>query len=542
MLSKLITRCIFLILIASFYCSCQRQPTPLLIISIRGTSAYYLDSLLENGQFFSAYFTKFYKNAQKASYLEPIENALTAVADATTETGASPEVHGIWGNAMLDEQGNPTSGFELPLKIPSIWEWAHTKGKQIIRIGALRIHGQSDQSKGIRTLGQGTMLTPGEIFQLKIDTLSRQNHAGFLPLQNVASGHDSLKFYLPDYQGDSLFFAFLADTSADGKSDFQGIILDTDQNPANGYSRFVNFENWTPISFQTENGEHCRTALRIIKKSQDRIELYLRPIFKNSGYPSAFVQEINQSLGATPGWANWGFFQAGKLSEAIVLEEIDLERSFLLEVAAYCRRQIPCDALFLDYPLIDRVGHGFYHDASAGCNDQPSSAFLQAYQQMDRDISNLTQDRRWNYLIYSAHGFAAVCEMVSLPNLLGVNENINIIANKTSARIFFKKNTINQDSLLQDWNNRLRPWTDTVFVKNNYIVLMARPGMMFTQQAFENNTLTAPPLFRGEHGYLPRQLKDKGVLFYAGNEKLSLDQKVIPAEDIGKIILQLLSN
>ncbi len=314
-----------------------------IFINIRGASQVFVDSLLTNNTLSAnGAFSLLKAKGSAAKYVVPVENAVTAVNNATIETGVPPSKHGIIANNFLNNSlplSETQSGFVVPFAAETIWEAAARQNKKVIKIGTLQPDGSGyDKNHLIPTLAQSGPLSQS---QLIISSLSKSFtiiFSGLSLIKELRINRDGNRYLIDEVNN--------KETKLIAKAE-------------QGEWVILKLNNKSPVM-------NCR--LKILSQKDNELNIYISPVFKTYGYPANFINEIDTHVGYYFGGPDYSGFLEGRITKEILKEQIAMETDYLVQVALYCIKNKEVDLLMLDHPALDRYGHYFYHNAKGWDN------------------------------------------------------------------------------------------------------------------------------------------------------------------------------
>lgn len=512
----------------------------------------------------------------QADYVHPIEAPLTATSRASMVTGAPPEIHGIVEN-VFHSTNTPIhqamSGFvQTPFTTETLWESAERQGKQVIRLGTLFLTGSDTAQVGL-TLGAGQALSPQQLVSLTTHTEAswssdpnRFEHTRALQPLNTSDGIRFASSH-PHVQNQTLH-VLAVDTLYDGHETFQALYIDGDRDLQNGYYTKLSAGDWaTLILSQSPNLIGVQAKLLALAPDLTDIRLYLGPPQMSRGYPAAFVQDLEHTLGPWPGDPDYGAFAQGWIDEATWREQSLRQNQYILDAAHYAIETYPYDLLIVYQPMIDNTVHQFLltDPRQAGYNDDGGEKrkryaryIEESYQHIDAHLNTLIKHAgdQTHVLAVSNYGLAPAHTRFALNNVLAqagftvTNDNqaeVKAYTSSTNAHIYInlagrQPSGIVPQAMYTDYVNRMAttlrtlrdpitndPVLDQVITRSALhnvqmahtqragdVWVRARPGYTFTQVLSSTQPLTDRPFLPGDHGYAPDLRVSQGIFYAAG--------------------------
>ncbi|OSY87230.1 hypothetical protein WH52_12260 [Tenacibaculum holothuriorum] len=460
----------------------------------------------------------FKRNEKNITKLTPITNAVTISNIASFETGESPSEHGIVGHLYVKKENEKlslVSGFSQPFETETFWEKADLKGKKVLNIGSLTLHGKYITHKNVDALSQGTQIGKPIILELK--QISSNDNS----LVKYRNSNDEFK--IPELQNLVVY-----------KTKDSQLIFDNDYNFDNGFVKEATLGNW----FELDNNLKGKW----LNKSSDSIQIYVRPQYKNKGYPKEFIQSINENIGNPTGWPNIGYYTSKKIDSKTLLEEIYSELNHIMKVFTSTSQKKEYDLIMIDYPLMDRIGHSFLGLKKSSKEIQLE--YKNAFSQMDKDFNTIeafAKKNNYDLIITSGHGFSPIHTSIDINKFLtknSVNTNFNSkdweaigIPAKVSSHIYINDNLSienKQKTLkkIEDAFSYLK-YKDELVVDEIYrredlnkigldhknsgdLFVLLNPGYLFENNSNEK-TFWGVPKFRGDHGYSLKHKESYGI-------------------------------
>ncbi|MEP5612534.1 MAG: alkaline phosphatase family protein, partial [Cyclobacteriaceae bacterium] len=503
--------------------SCTSPTSPrkkVLIVHARGISYPDLIGYLRaNGS--SGYLNETQSNGTLKK-LRPITNAVTISNIASFETGLQPSNHGVIGhNFGVFKEGQLTTvnGFSKRYLHETFWEKADRNGLRVLNVGALAMHGKFAKHKNVDCLAQGSQMSQSK-FLILIPSSNLPDETGNVLYKSTGNQNtirltdklDPIRVYKKNLEATTL-------------------IIDTDLSTKNGIIGELTKGNWVEITTGNRNGLSESLRLKWTATHGDSLELYVRGSFVNRGYPSEFLRKIDTVVGPSKGWPNIPLYSNGHISEYVLIEEINAELDYVMDVFSVSAKDKNYDLIMLDYPLMDRYGHAFLQLKNSF--SQHEQYYQDAFDRMNRDFSELSQfaaENNYELVIASSHGFSPIHTSINMNKVLrdkGIvtdskDWQARAIPGKVSSHIYINPELGNSeqkaverkiisllDKLTLTENGEIV--TDKIYRKENLdeigllsehagdIFILLKPGYVFSSD--ETLPILSVPDFKGDHGY-----------------------------------------
>ncbi|MEO9801637.1 MAG: alkaline phosphatase family protein [Reichenbachiella sp.] len=455
----------------------------------------------------------------KLQKLEPITNAVTISNIASFETGVFPDQHGIVGHnfGRYENQSiTVRSGFETRFEQAAFWEKADKNGMRVLNVGALTLHGKYETHENVDCLAQGENRAEGRFVYLvpslvKKDSLINYTETGEESIGFLSSATQKFKVYKRPSERRTLY-------------------VESDSGVLNRIQK----SEWLEWVNKSSSGKEA-FRLKWTESQSDTITFYVRGSFVNRGYPSSFLAEVDQAVGASKGWPNIVGYAIGEITASTLIEEINDELDYVMDVFDYVANRETYDLIMVDYPLMDRYGHAFWNTIMS-TNELRDELEL-AYDRMNDDfdqIKEFADVNDYTLIIASGHGFSPIQKAVNLEHLLTQNEIITDveqigweakgIAGKVSSHIYINPQLTTNDKTdilakliavfenCTDPNSGM-PVVDQIYSKDELgkigmdhqnsgdLFVILKPGYIFKRNGKANDPLFSQPFFKGDHGY-----------------------------------------
>lgn len=326
------------------------------LISFDGVAGQRLEQLLADpGKLSAGGYRRIAARGFRAGRSVPPTPALTAVSHITIATGARPQATGVVSNTMLDRSkpfGATVSGFDAPIRAETLWEAARRQG---LRVGVIYFVGADGKAPG-RT-ADWALTWPGP--PLAKGKLHRLAAAAW-----QAAGGSAEKSFSPARRV-SLPFGTTAhgvtvtaiDGTDDGVVNYDHLLVE----PESGAASDVGVGEWFPVEVKAAQG---RTGAwcRVLSLAPDlsKVELYLGPLHRSTGYPAEFVREMDRALGFWPGYEDAATFGPESEHPELMIEQLDRMADFSTRAQLAAVGRGDWDLLLLYQSEVDSLSHEFW--------------------------------------------------------------------------------------------------------------------------------------------------------------------------------------
>lgn len=373
----------------------------------------------------------------------PVNPALTSVSHASIATGAFPSVTGIVAN-RFHLPGTPifqgVSGFDVPWGAEPLWQAFHHQGR---RVGVLTFPGCDGRSPS-RTADFGmvyvnTPSAPADAVTLAATQFATTTlPAGWTSYSPPRRATLSVKLAGAAGANLSTFTLTALDTTDDGLTDYDTLVVDDDADPANGTPARVHAGEWFPLRVRTPHpdggtrivGSWC--LLQTLSPDLSLVKLYRGAFFSTEAYPREFRERLEERAGFWPGPGDDRALERALAGgDGLQLSEFMEQTRRFSEFFNACARTTvasePFDLLMLYQPVVDEVEHvllvvGPRQKAySAPMAAAARDAVTQVYRIADHAVGELARSldlSRDALVVVSDHGMAPVWEYVQLNQLL----------------------------------------------------------------------------------------------------------------------------
>jgi len=489
--------------------------------------------------------------------LYPIVNAVTICNIASFETGLLPAEHGVIGHSFGKVENNsiiPVSGFSQRFSTETFWEKAEKNGKNVLNVGALILHGKYDKHRNVDCLAQGEEKNTGGFLQLITDQKTKNDS-----IVKYTNLNGNYQFQMHDGFSDSLFAYSLNN---------EILVFDNDYNKTNGFIGELKKGAWIEIGNKKDDGLKEPFRVKWIDTRNDTLDLYLRASYNNRGFPNEFVKRIDEKVGGSKGWPNIPLYSLNQISGNTLVEEINAELDYVMDVFFYANQLKEYELIMIDYPLMDRYGHAFLNLKDS--SQQIQKYYHDAFNRMDKDFARIAEFAKQNdyeLIVTSGHGFSPIHTSINIDKLLLEKEiNTNVQENtwvakglpgKVSAHIYINDQlgANKKESVLQEtekvFENLILPNSNKIMVDAIYrkdeldevgmnnkfagdLYVLLNPGFVFQNQSAETDKIFDTPIFKGDHGYSLKHKESFGILI--SNEQCNLCNST----DVAKMIVEKL--
>ncbi|MGH9862805.1 MAG: alkaline phosphatase family protein [Candidatus Acidiferrales bacterium] len=455
-------------LLACFLSAANSEPGPasadrprVVLVSLDGAADWLVDDLLARGVLPpDGALARLARRGVRAEALLPPAASLTAPSHLTLFTGAYPERHGIVSNTFLepgDPISRPSSGFSAPVYVETMWEAARRQGKRVYCVAAVGADASAPGRRCDLTLAYGRAVGPAGVVELEAAPAASPPPAnGSLEhlrrLKARASSSSPLLYSLYASQTVSLF-ASAVDTVRDGQERYDALLLDFNDNVADGFAARLTVGQWLAVYLPIPTAK-IGGWVKLLQMAPDAstARLYLGAPGQNQGDPADFATKLEERLGPWPGSPDSRNLDLGLIDESTWLEQAERLGRYLTDAALDTLPRGNWD-LFLAYlPVIDEVGHRFLlrdprqpdYDAESGARRARYARHVEwSYQFADRMLLRMMEAALpgTNFVVISDHGMAPVHTQVLINSLLR-KAGFHVTADeKTEVRAFTSGNT-----------------------------------------------------------------------------------------------------
>jgi predicted AlkP superfamily pyrophosphatase or phosphodiesterase len=541
-------KCLAIIWASVNFAFSQTSPGKAILINIRGASKVFVDKALKEQVLDNQSAFYFLNRNGFATVLEPVPNAVTAVNNATLETGVYPETHGIVGNSFgrfLNGKFENLSGFGTAFQTETIWEKAARQGKKVIRLGTLQVNGFDKNDFSIPTLPQVAPLSESQLISFSSATCEYKFKTNPTNFQCFSDANLTLSEFKKDLK-------FVAAG--------ENLIIDNDADESNGVIAKIKQGEWFPLELAKQDAATIGLHAKLLKLS-DEIKIYFGPAFRSNGFPRSFVETIEKNVGFTVGGPDFQGYQRGRIDLEILLEQAKRETEFMQKAALFCLKNLEFDLLLYDHPILDRYGH------YTGGRD--FAKMKNGYLATDKNLKEIlgAMDKNTSLAVVSGHGFSETHTSFSLRKMLeniGESSNVTAVGSKLLAHIYLNNRDLyesEKQKYLQSLKAKLLNFKDEksgakiidkvllpdemkrlkIFNQQNSgdLWICLKAGYTF-DGVISPNDLTGKPTFIGEHGYFDSSPEAKGLFYFYSPKKIKLSGKITDSVDVAPFVFELL--
>jgi predicted AlkP superfamily phosphohydrolase/phosphomutase len=373
----------------------------------------------------------------------PVNPALTSVSHASIASGAFPSVTGIVAN-RFHLAGTPivkgVSGFDAPWGAEPLWQAFRRQGK---RVGVLTFPGCDDTSPP-RTADFGMVYVntpsapPAAVTLAATQFVGTTLPPGWASFSAPRRAIVSVKLVGPGVPSGASFTLTALDTTDDGVTDYDTLVVDDDADLANGTLARVRTGEWFPLRVRGAHpdggtrtvGSWC--LLQTLSPDLSPVKLYRGAFFSTEAYPRAFRESLEERAGFWPGPGDERALErALSGQDGLQLVAFMQQTRRFSEFFNACARTAIAgetfDLLMLYQPVVDEVEHVLLvtdprHKAySQEFAAVARGAVTEAYRLADRAVGELARSldlSRDALVVVSDHGMAPVWETIHLNQLL----------------------------------------------------------------------------------------------------------------------------
>jgi predicted AlkP superfamily phosphohydrolase/phosphomutase len=373
----------------------------------------------------------------------PVDPPLTAVSHASIASGAFPSATGIVAN-VFHVPGTPitdaVSGFAAPWGADSLWQAFHRQGR---RVGVLNFPG-CDGTSPSRSADFGMLyVNRPDAPPAVVSIAGAQFEVAVLPpgWESYSPGRRttiSVRVAGAAPPTDATFTLTALDTSDDGATDYDTLVVDDDADLSNGTLARVHRGEWFPLKVRAAHpdggqrtvGSWC--LLQDLPPDLSAVRFYRGAFFSIEAYPRAFREHLEQRAGFWPGPGDdRALERAFRGQDGLSLPEFMAQTRRFSEFFSACERAAiegeTFDLLMLYHPEVDEVEHVLlvtdpkqtaYSRAFA---DTAREAVTEVYRMADRAVGEIARTldlSRDALVVVSDHGMARVWETVRVNQLL----------------------------------------------------------------------------------------------------------------------------
>lgn len=417
------------------------RSTPTIVISFDGAQPRVIERMIRSGKLPSnGGFAKLIREGTKTDGMTAVLPTVTATNHITLATGAYVERTNIPGNTFhLNDTPltATTSGFGAAIDAETLWEAAKRQGKKVITIAFAGADGRGDARRGDQTLGFGVRRGFSAV---KLMNASHFDSASAGAWDSSGQGCEFKKANIGTATANQVFFnpslgrvdvnVLVCDTIFDSQERYDAAFFDFDKNLGNGFIARMRQGDWAPFvlplmppadaAFPDFAGGVVGSWVKLLAfdPSLSAFNIYLGDVVHNVGFPKAFINEIDKSVGFWPAEPDFFNLEGGRIDEATYMEQLERLAIYLKDAMLYAMNKYDFDLLMGYQVQTDEAGHQFflvdprqqsYSDADkraryAGYIDE-------AYRIADsnlREIIDAAKLSKANIIAVSDHGMAVL--------------------------------------------------------------------------------------------------------------------------------------
>jgi predicted AlkP superfamily phosphohydrolase/phosphomutase len=545
------------------------------LITISGASDAMVDDLLARGVLPpDGGLARLARTGVRAERLIPVAAPETPVSFASLQTGAYPERHGIV-EFFFHEAGTPitetASPFNFAYQAETLVEAALRQGKNVVQLFSWPPREEKPGSGTLYSLTTPQPVSRSVIVELKLaaEVTSVVTGKGFEHIRPLQAKGDSPPAAFRFFDGGEVKVGvFAGDSVVDGREKYDRLLLDFDNDPANGWAAVVRYDDWAVLTLPSETGlvtAHVRALSAV--EDLSHVSLYLGMGIPTAGGPAAFVEAVKLEHGPVPGGSDRAVMELGILGEQIWWEQKDRSSDYTRDVALRALRNNDFDLLVVSFS-VDGAGHFFhlrhprqisYHDEEGEKRIRFAQYLERAFQDTDRYIRELMDAAPpgTNFVVVSDHGMASQHTLIRMDTLLeqagfhitdDASTELITFANGNSGNVYLnlagrEPQGVVSAELQEGYINRIiaacKTLSDPVTGESVFDVVLTRSEMADYHQAHPRNSgdvwvvakpgyvisqggeasasvLTPYDGFPGLHGHLGSHPEMQGAFFSAG--------------------------
>ena len=373
--------------------------------------------------------------------------SLTAASHISTLTGAPPRDHGIVSNnfhILSDPIEKATNGFSAKLdpKTKTIWEKVRAQEKKVGVIAYPALDNTDDRRSAdwsinfSKQAGASTVqtltathfepytstlpaslksFTPPKVASLILSDASISDSLTALPHHHLGPSDKKNKKNIEEKPPQYTFKVISIDTSDDKASNYDTLILDSDDDLANGYvGTITKTSPWIGIGFKDAKGTLKGSWCKLVQLTShlETIKLYTGPIYATQAFPDTFQKTIDEKLGFWPGPPDKNSLDLGLTEEDLFTQGVRFSE-YLKNVTILGAQTQAWDLILTYQPLLDELEHMFYmnnpqqKDFSPEKSKQYMDIIQRGYLEANKTIDELmTQFKNSHLVMVSDHGMA----------------------------------------------------------------------------------------------------------------------------------------
>ncbi|MEE9363714.1 MAG: alkaline phosphatase family protein [Cellulophaga sp.] len=432
----------------------QKKPqnSKVVLISIDGAADWILDDLLarnvlsENGAF-----STIRKKGTYAESMTPVNISATAVSHISLFTGVHPNVHGVVGNNILmpaEEIKSPraTSGFLAPIETETLWNAAMRQGKNVTNINAVGQDNTSPNRRGTKTFGYGKKLANSIISDFFL--VEKNKPIILTGFERVEKLDSRTATYFKLFKGGKVpVFCFIADSTFDGITNYDTVIVDLDEDIGNGFVGELKVNEWSEISFEVDGQKVSSWSyLMDLNSITAESKAYFGAIGYNPSSPNMFKEKMEDEVGIWPCEQDNKKLSKGLITEQMWFDQAERLAKYYQKLLLANINENNWDLLSGYFTLIDDVQHRFllkderqldYTMENGDRRKRYEGYVVWAYRTIDSLLSELIQvaPKDVNFVFVSDHGIAPIHSVVLINTLLEEN-GISVKGDTIEARAY----------------------------------------------------------------------------------------------------------
>jgi predicted AlkP superfamily phosphohydrolase/phosphomutase len=337
-------------------------PRRVLMVSFDGMGGLDLSRRMERGELSPDGFAKARRLGFSAERLVVVTPSLTAVSHASLSTGALPAASGIVGN-WFHEAGTPfgarSSGFDVPSRVPTLWEEAARQGKRVAALSwpgtsqtgprsstAVGLSWQEEKNKSVLwTAPAGP--PPDLLVALPLGTRS------FAPPKKLA---------IPTASDEPIPLVFAAvDGKDDGRAAYDEVVVLSRAGEVVAKARPG---EWFDVAETRASDGEDRDVLfarrgKLVALSPDlsKVTVYLTPATRNIAVPEDYRRTLDRRAGVWPVPPDLQFLQGSHPDTASFVEQASQLARHLVAAWDVARARGDWDLLLAYQPIVDEAEH-----------------------------------------------------------------------------------------------------------------------------------------------------------------------------------------
>lgn len=449
-----ILMCVSLLILSSVNCFGQQKPqnSKVVLISIDGAADWILDDLLaRNILAEKGAFSTIRGEGTYAESMIPVNVSATAVSHISLYTGVPPNVHGVVGNNILmpaEEIKSPraTSGFLAPIETETIWSAAIRQGKNVTNINAIGQDNTSAKRKGTRTFAYGKKLANSIVSDFfLVENIESINLTSF---ERVEKLNSKTATYFQLFKGGVLpIFCYTADSTFDGITNYETVLVDTDEDINNGFVGELKVNEWSEISFEVDGQKVSSWSYVMdLNSITAKSKAYFGAIGYNPTSPDTFKEKMENEVGIWPCEQDNIKLSKGLITEQMWFDQAERLAKFYQKILLANINENNWDLLSGYFTLIDDVQHRFllkderqldYTMENGDRRKRYEEYVIWAYKTTDSLLNELMQaaPNDVNFVFVSDHGVSPIHSVVLINNLLEEN-GISVKGDTIEARAY----------------------------------------------------------------------------------------------------------